>query len=281
MSLRHQYLCLNGVAAATLSPKRFGINDSWGAGAFGAASINAGVPGRCKISRAPAAGDAGVVAGTVAIWGAERHSPGNQRLNASGTVVAWKGVGDGASLTYQTDIPYAALGNNTFILEIGTKQLVALTSTFTGSAGGHIITGAASLATTELYQGAAIRFTATGETYYVMEITSDLEFSIDRPLTTAIAASAATGSTYPVKRPTTDYAISNVGGLALITFTAAGLAPLNCSIVANAVTPVALVKAAIFLNGLEFQTRIYPFMWVVLAGGTVDPASVLIDSETP
>ena len=160
------------------------------------------------------------------VWGANLNGRGNaSRADLEGT---------GAATVYDTAVPFAAFSNYNWLLRIDNSTR---TGTAAVTANSATVTGTGTAFTTELAIGDEI--TINGERKIVKDIASATSLTVTAPFSAA-ASGAAVFLNDAVLPVTTDYAISNNGGFARITFTAAAQAPLRSRIELHFVTPVAL-----------------------------------------
>jgi hypothetical protein len=158
-------------------------------------------------------------------------------------------VGDGVATTYDTTIPFVAFANNNLLMRAsrstrtGTATIAATTA----------VTGAGTAFATELRIGDEISI--NGEVRNVIAIASATALTVDRAFTTSIAG-AAIQLIDAFLVPTTDFAVSNVGGFCRFTITAAAKAPAGSKLEFMLITPVTLftfATATISFKKLEVQ----------------------------
>ncbi len=205
---------------------------------------------------------AAVGGGTV--WGAS--------LNGRGNALRSDFVGDGASTTYDTAIPFVAFANYNWMVRTDRSTR---TGTATIAIGSTTVTGSGTAFATELAVGDEILI--NGERRTVLFITSATVLTVDRAYLTAGAtlAIALVDALLPV---TTDWAVSNVGGIGRITFTAAAKAPLGARFDVHFVVPVAKFTFATAL--LTFKRLEVPgadiFWYVSDATGSPSATNIYI-----
>jgi hypothetical protein len=144
-------------------------------------------------------------------------------------------VGDNsASQALTTSIAHAAFSNYNWLVR---AELAKVTGTVAVTAGSKTVTGSGTAFTTELAVGDQVQI--NGETKVVTAIASTTSLTVDD----AFAAAASGVSCFEkdaVLRNTTDFAITNVGGFAVITMVAARLIPTGARVEVHKVTPVAI-----------------------------------------
>lgn len=178
------------------------------------------------------------------VWGA--YLPGL----SSPTTVYSPALGDGASVNYDTTIPFVALANNNLLVR---AQRSTRTGTVTTTVGSTAVAGAGTAFLTELRIGDEISI--GGEIRNVIAAASATALTVDRPFATASTA-VAYQLVDSLLVPTTDYSVSNVGGFCRFTVTAAAKAPLATRLEFMLITPVNLftfLTATLTFKQLEVQ----------------------------
>ncbi len=147
-------------------------------------------------------------------------------------------LGDGVATVYQSQLPFVALANYNWIVKTDKSTRTGTATVVAGSTG---VTGAGTQFLTELKLGAEI--TINGERKVIASITSATVMTVDSAFNAA-AAGASVFLNDDIMVATTDYTVSNVGGFAAFTFSAAAKAPLNARIEVHFVVPTALYTFA-------------------------------------
>lgn len=197
------------------------------------------------------------------VWGA--------KLNGLSNANRQDFLTDGSATTYDTSIPYAALSNNNWIVRID-KSTRSGTAAVT--AGSTTVTGTSTAFLTELRPGQEI--TINGERKVVTAIASATSLTVDTPY----AATASGVSVFlmdDILMPTTDFTVSNQGGFARITLTAAAKGPANTRMQVHFVTPASLFTYATATTTFAKREIAsgYDVMWYV-ADATASPSATNI-----
>lgn len=246
------------------------------------------------------AGTMAATLGTVALWGADLPNPMNARPLGNAFATAQTPnvnafAGDGSTLTFQTDIPYAAWANNNFVVE---TMSFKLTGTFTVTAGGAI-TGSSTNFIPEIDVGDKVII--GGRVFEIATVTSDTAATVTAATAgTAVTAGAVGYSIEQSKFIKTyassetgpqQYDVSDVGGFALITFAVAPPAPGPSPAIAGAqnsnvfiykVTPVEILADGAHVNervGIRSRT----LLWLVYdgdSGDDLDSITATIEAQT-
>lgn len=197
--------------------------------------------------------------GGATVWGANFLGRSNALRNDFRT--------DGVATTYQTRIPFVTMANYNYLLRISKGSR---TGTVTVTANSATITGSGTAFTNELAIGDVIR--VGDQVRRILSITSATVAIADEPFTVA-AAAVPIALDDGLLIQTTDYAISNVGGFALVTLAAAAKGPANATLEVHFVVPVALdsfVTATVTFRRREADGK--DVLWY-LADATASPSA--------
>jgi hypothetical protein len=204
--------------------------------------------------------------GALTVYGMDApDTNGAPTLLNAGVPGAQQFKGDGATVAFQSIIPFVALANNNWIV---TSSRFLTSSTATVTAGSKTVTGAGSAFLTEYYPGQSILI--NGETRQVDSITSNTVLTTVTAYATSAAgvAIASVGSPLPAAGITS---ITNVGGFALLTLAVAPITNVLLNLYFG--TPVQIYTGTDRLK--KIQTRTYDFMWTLL-GATPSACSLHI-----
>lgn len=164
------------------------------------------------------------------VWGAKLNGLSNANRQDFQT--------DGVATNYDTSIPFVALANNNWIVRTDRSPRSGTAAVTAGSA---TVTGTSTAFLTELRPGQEI--TINGERKVITAIASATSLTVD----TAYVATATTQVVNlmdDILMPTTDFTVSNQGGFARITLTAAAKGPANTRMQVHFVTPASLFTYA-------------------------------------
>jgi hypothetical protein len=232
-------------------------------------------------------GASGALNGTISVWGTDLGNP-DMSVGLSGgagypsstpgfTPLAQRFTGDGASVNYDSILPFVAVSNYNWILLIFRQDRPTKTGTATTTVGSADVTGAGTAFDTEFYEGAIIII--NGEAQTVREVTSSTRLSTEQAWTGANAGAAITGSVYPVPAYTTDYTVVTNAGLARVTLVAASRAPAGSRMELHFVKPVQiLADAAHPFESTQIRAR--TIMWILSAGGSTSATDALLEPLT-
>jgi hypothetical protein len=199
--------------------------------------------------------------GIVVVLGANRGDSNSQPSTIGGSPTTQRFKGDGATVAFQTQIPYVAQSGYNWIVQ---SSAFVLAGTVVVTANSATITGTSTAFLADLRQGDIVRLGTTGELARILSIQSDTVAIADTVFTTAASGVTITsvGSCLPVGSITMS---SGPGALALCTL---GVAPASGAIIEVNYAAVETLLTVPAANSRKLVTEIATrdYMWTTLSG---------------